>query len=116
MLPRQLYELLPFIYIVTGILCAILVDSTIVLISSILLIVTGVFILIMRRNFRQARQLRYQSFQPAWQPDVGGTADKRSGVDRRQRETNRWPAVDDAGETVSSDRRVGERRATIPQV
>ncbi len=60
MLPRQLYELLPFLYILTGIVCAVLIDSTIVLISSMLLIVTGVFVLLMRRNFRKSLNQRFE--------------------------------------------------------
>ena len=101
MLPRQLYELLPYIYVVTGILCAVAIDSTIVLISSILLIVTGVFVLIMRRNFRRALHQQNEQYQIAY--GAGGVAhtEKRSGVDRRRRQ----------GEQVVSDRRIAERRA-----
>ena len=115
MLPRQLYELLPYIYIFTGILCAVLIDSTIVFISSMLLIVTGVFVLLMRRNFRRAITQRYELYQQACEPDVAGTVDKRSGFERRQRKVTRWPTLDKAGEKVSSDRRAGERRASAIQ-
>lgn len=115
MLPRQLYELLPFIYIFTGILCAVLIDSTIVLISSMLLIVTGIFVLLMRRNFRKALNKRYELYQQTCEPDVAGTVEKRSGFERRQRKVTRWPTQDKAGEKVISDRRAGERRMSAIQ-
>ena len=113
MLPRQLYELLPFIYIVTGLACAVLIDSTIVLISSILLIVTGVFVLIMRRNFRKTQSQNYELAQAAYETEAGRTTEKRSGVERRQRIVTAWPTLIDTGEEVLNDRRVGERRASL---
>ncbi len=112
MLPRQLYELLPFIYIFTGILCAVLIDSTIVLISSLLLIVTGVFVLLMRRNFRKALSQRYELYREA---SEAGYIEKRSGMERRQPEVTQWPVQDDAGKKVFSERRDGERRVSAVQ-
>ena len=112
MLPRQLYELLPYIYIVTGITCAVLIDSTIVLISSILLIVTGVFVLLMRRNFRRSLDQQYAQYQADYGPDQAGYVEKRSGLERRRRNVASWPALDDAGRTIASDRRTTERRAS----
>lgn len=111
MLPRQLYELLPYIYVVTGILCAVAIDSTIVLISSILLIVTGVFVLIMRRNFRRAVHQQNQQYQIAYGNGGVGHGEKRSGIDRRRNEGARWPVLNAAGEQIVSDRRIAERRA-----
>lgn len=113
MLPRQLYELLPFIYIGTGIICAVLIDSTIVLISSVLLIVTGVFVLLMRRSFRNALIQSYELQQAAYQAEPAEPLEKRSGVERRQREVRQWPTLNDAGDQVYSDRRLGERRASV---
>ena len=49
----------------------------------------------------------------AYQADVGGFVDQRSGNDRRQRSATQWPALSDAGEEINSDRRVGERRVSI---
>ena len=115
MLPRQLYELLPFIYILTGILCAVLIDSTIVFISSMLLIVTGIFVLIMRRNFRRAISQRYELYRQASEPDAAGTVEKRSGFERRQRKVAQWSMLDESGEKEISDRRAGERRVSAIQ-
>ena len=112
MLPRLLYELLPFIYIATGILCAVMIDSTIVLISSMLLIVTGVFVIMMRRSFRRARHRRHAQYQAACNTEVTGPLEKRSGIERRRREVTEWPALNGKGEKISADRRFGERRVT----
>ena len=113
MLPRQLYELLPYIYIITGITCAVLIDSTVVLISSMLLVVTGVFVLLMRRNFRKALNEKYEQYQAAFGPDARGYVEKRSGIERRRRNVASWPALDDAGRKIVSDRRTRERRASL---
>ena len=110
MLPRLLYELLPFIYITAGILCAVLIDSTIVLISSMLLVITGVFVLGMRRSFRKAQHRRYEQYQAVCGAGFAAPVEKRLGIERRRREVARWPARDDQGEKIASDRRTGERR------
>lgn len=113
MLPRKVYELLPFFYIFTGIVCAVLIDSTIVLISSMLLIVTGVFVFLMRRSFRKSLNQRYQLHQAVYEPATDDGPEKRSGIDRRHRKINEWPALDDTGEKIFSDRRIGERRISV---
>jgi hypothetical protein len=113
MLPRRLYELLPFLYISTGIVSAALIDSTIVLISSMLLIVTGIFVLLMRRNFRKSLNKRYKQHRELYEPAVYDGIEKRSGIDRRRRKITEWPILDNAGETIFSDRRTAERRLSF---
>ena len=110
MLPRKLYELLPFFYIFTGIVCAALIDSTIVLISSMLLIVTGVFVLLMRRNFRKSLNRSYRLHRTAYESAVEDGFERRSGNERRLRKVLEWPAVDYAGDKIFSDRRIRQRR------
>ena len=112
MLPRKLYELLPYLYIGTGVVCAILIDSTIVLISSMLLIVAGVFVLLMRRNFRKSINRDFQQYQAAYDPAFNDV-ERRSGFDRRQRERVEWSVLDDAGVEILADRRIGERRMSV---
>lgn len=112
MLPRQLYELLPFFYILTGVVCAVLIDSTIVLISSMLLIVTGVFVLLMRRNFRKSLNQRFELSMAAYEPALDDGSELRSGIDRRRRQITEWPALDNAGDMIFSERRSGERRVS----
>jgi hypothetical protein len=111
MLPRRLYELLPFIYIVTGILCAVLIDSTIVLISSLLLIITGVFVLIMRRNFRRALHQQNELYQTVYDAGAADPIEKRSGIERRRDAAGAWPVQDKAGNEIVSDRRTAVRRS-----
>ena len=112
MLPRQLYELLPFLYIFTGILCAVLIDSTIVLISSMLLIVTGAFVLLMRRNFRKALNQRFELRQAAYGHAPDDRSEQRSGIERRRRKVTEWPILDETGERILSERRISQRRVS----
>ena len=113
MLPRKLYELLPYLYIVTGIFSAALIDSTVVLISSMLLIITGIFIFLMRRSFRQSLNQRYELQQALNESAVDVFVEKRSGIDRRRREVKAWPVLDNAGERIFFDRRTADRRVSV---
>lgn len=113
MLPRKLYELLPFLYMFTGVVCAVLIDSTIVLISSMLLIITGVFVLLMRRNFRKALNKSHQPHQAVYESAMYDDIERRTGIERRQRKVTRWPVLDDAGDRVFSDRRIWQRRISV---
>jgi len=112
MLPRQLYELLPFLYILTGVVCAVLIDSTIVLISSMLLIVTGVFVLLMRRNFRKSVNQRFELRKAAYESAPDDGFEQRSAIDRRRRKATEWATLDDSGDMIFSERRAGERRVS----
>ncbi len=59
MLPKVLYELLPYLYLSLGAGSGIVINSTIVLIGSFLLICTGLLILTMRITYRRKiRRLR----------------------------------------------------------
>jgi hypothetical protein len=114
MLPRRLYELLPFLYISTGMVSVVLVDSTIVLISSMLLIITGVFIFLLRRNFRKSLKRQHEQRRLVYDPAVYEGIEKRSCIDRRRRrKVTEWPILDNAGERIFSDRRVAERRISV---
>lgn len=110
MLPRKLYELLPYLYILTGIVSTALIDSTIVLMSSMLLIVTGVFVLLMRKNFRGALNYRIRTNLITPETEAADNHVQRSGVERRCRSVIVWPILDDMGDKIPADRRMGERR------
>ena len=110
MLPRKLYELLPYLYMLTGVVCAVLVDSTVVLISSMLLIVAGVFVLMMRRSYRKSTNRQFQLYQAACGPADGAAVEQRTGIERRHAKVRQWPIFDDAGHRIFSDRRIAERR------
>jgi hypothetical protein len=112
MLPRKLYELLPYLYIFTGIISASLVDSTVVLISSILLIVTGVFVFIMRTTYRKSGKSRVNTARMMTEPNVVDVYVRRSGCERRRQSqmATEWPIFDATGDEILFERRTGERR------
>ncbi len=53
MLPKLLYELLPFLYLSVGVGSGVAINSTIVFIASVLLMVTGIAVLSMRVTYRR---------------------------------------------------------------
>lgn len=55
-IPKPIYEILPITYVFGGIACLSISESTSALISSSLLAFAGLLILIIRRNYRAARQ------------------------------------------------------------
>ena len=60
MFPKILYELLPFIYLSVGVGSGMVINSTIVIVASILLIATGILVLSMRISYRrEIRRNRY---------------------------------------------------------
>ena len=59
MLPKLLYELLPFLYFSVGVGSGVVIGSTLVFIASGLLMVAGIVVLSMRVNYRrEIRRLR----------------------------------------------------------
>jgi hypothetical protein len=113
MLPQKLYELLPYLYILTGIISASLVDSTVVRISSILLILAGVFVFIMRRNYRKSIKKRLDVDQMTMmRPSVPDAYVHRSGIERRGRTDVEWRISAATGDKIRYERRSGERRAS----
>ena len=99
MLPRSLYELLPYLYLIAGLVCGLFADSSLMLIASLLLIAAGALSIYMRYRFRSEQKTRQQSFN-----------EKRSGSDRRQHQVANFPCIDNAGRLVAVDRRQHERR------
>ena len=110
MLPRRLYELLPYLYIGSGIVSISLIDSAIVLMSSMLLILAGVFVLIMRKSFRRSLENGPCLDRLSAEAVMENTHVPRSGIERRSRTVITWPIMDYTGSRIYTDRRVGERR------
>lgn len=54
-IPKPLYEVIPFGYVIGGAVCLNLSTSTGAVLSSLLLAFSGILILIIRRNYRAAR-------------------------------------------------------------
>ncbi len=53
MLPKMLYELLPYLYLSAGAYGGIVINSAIVIVGSFLLIATGILIISMRITYRR---------------------------------------------------------------
>lgn len=117
MLPRKLYELLPYIYIGVAILCAAAIDSKLVLLPSALLVTAGTLTLYMRHQAR-----RNAAVMQTLQSGAGvraaagalsaGFGNRRSGDDRRQFEAGTFPLADYDDRLIAFDRRVDERRGS----
>lgn len=61
MLPKVLYELLPYLYLSLGAGSGLVINSTIVMIGSFILIVAGMLIIAMRVSYRRKiRRLKRQ--------------------------------------------------------
>lgn len=60
MFPKVIYELLPYLYISTGVASGASISSAIVFIASVILIITGVLVITMRITYRRnSRRSRY---------------------------------------------------------
>ena len=54
--PKPVYETLPVLYVIAGITTIISTDDMVALSSGLLLAIAGLLILVIRRNYRTARQ------------------------------------------------------------
>lgn len=110
MLPRRLYEILPYLYILTGIVSALLINSRLVIIASMLMIMAGAIVLSMRISNRRGPAKR-RVHSESGQVDVHSRLYiERSAQDRRQPCATRFPLTDSAGMSVECERRTGDRR------
>jgi len=53
MLPKMIYEMLPYLYLSIGVGSGITISSTLVFIASVLLMTTGILVLVMRITYRR---------------------------------------------------------------
>ena len=101
MLPRSLYELLPFIYLAVGAIGSAVFDSELTLFASLLMILAGFIVLWMRVDYRRSVY------------DVVNETVylvERSDSDRREQASPIFPFLDESGAVVIGNRRLGERR------
>ena len=101
MLPRSLYELLPFIYLAIGAIGSAVFDSELTLFASLLIMFVGFIILWMRVDYR--RSVHDVVNEAVYLVD-------RSDADRREQASSIFPMSDDSGAVVIGNRRLGERR------
>jgi hypothetical protein len=119
MLHRSFYEVLPYLYLAAGVGCALLVNSTLISIASLLLIMAGMVVLLMRYRFRSeqkrlrceiAGELHFAADHYENLVQAGRGHIFRTDRDRRQRPATEFPLEDASGRVVDFDRRNGERR------
>lgn len=123
MLPRLIYELLPYLYLSIGFFSGLVFDSDIIFIAATLLIASGVAILFMRYHYRKnniqamlsATSMNYEfaandDFDQQYSPRQMTEYVNRSLKDRRQHPIHEFPLMDNLGKIIMHDRRVGERR------
>ncbi len=109
MLPRIIYEILPYSYIAIGLSASLALSSSVIVVAAMLMISAGIVILSMRFNYRRelARLLTNQSIEPR----ISRNYVTRRRTDRRQNMTSQFPLIDSAGNLVTAERRSGDRRA-----
>jgi hypothetical protein len=110
MLPRRLYEIVPYLYIITGIVSALLIHSRLIIISSMLMVMAGVLILSMRISSRRRHGHSRLQLEGGF---IGGHSRpyiERSAHNRRRFAATRFPIIDASGKPVEFERREGERR------
>jgi hypothetical protein len=110
MLPRRLYEILPYLYILTGIVSALLINSRLVIIASMLMIMAGAIILSMRISNRRGSAHQRMRAESGHLGVHSRRYIERSVQDRRHSLAARFPLIDSAGEPVEFDRRQSDRR------
>ncbi len=59
-IPRPVYELLPVLYVIAGIAAITTVDSIMSFVSGILLGISGIVVMVLRRNYRAAQKAYQQ--------------------------------------------------------
>jgi hypothetical protein len=114
MMPRRLYKILPYLYILTGIVSAMLIHSRLVIIASMLMIMAGVFVISLRISNRQRPVQRRTNSEGGRIGVHSRRFTKRSAQDRRKTAAIRFPLIDSAGRRIEFDRRmnVNERRVS----
>ena len=110
MLPNPLYQSLPYLYIIAGVLLALVIESDIVLAPTLLLMFTGSLVLWMRHrpladsstgSVSEVQSLKSRNWNDIFQAEQ----------ERRLLGTTRtFPLIDNQGNMISFDRRVGKRR------
>ena len=104
MLSRVVYGLLPYVYIIIGVLCALMIDSGLVYFSSALFIFTGIVVLWLRHAggamYRPVNSGRHAAADPAQEHHV---KTERRGMNVR----HEFPLVNHKGEIIAFDRRLG---------
>lgn len=120
MLNRNLYEVLPWSYLGLGVICILLVKSTVIVIAALLLITAGTASLLMRYHFRHLFTPSELATTQPQNVDTGAMAAttrsrpylSRTANERRQRNGRLFPLHSASG-LVDFDRRALARRQAL---
>ncbi|MFC1588868.1 hypothetical protein ACFL3P_01200 [Pseudomonadota bacterium] len=111
MLPRSVYQSLPYLYISLGLICMLFVESRLIFFSSTLLITAGALVLWMRRMNSVEPEEYINSGQimaeEAATPFIDED-DERPDYERRIGDERAFPLVDDNGGMIAFDRRADQ--------
>jgi len=132
MLPRLLYELLPYLYLSIGFFSGLVFDSDVIFVAATLLISSGIAVLFMRYHYRKnniqamlaATKLATNNMNSSMNDEFFAQESvnqqlfsrpvtehvNRTIKDRRQHPVNQFPLMDKFGKIVMYERRVAERR------
>jgi len=110
MLPRFIYEVLPYLYLSIGLTTGLIFHSSVIFIAASLLIATGISILYMRFSYR--RKLQQVSTTTNSLSARRHHYVSRCSADRRRNQLLSFPLIDCYGYLVTYDRRRGERRTS----
>lgn len=103
MLPDTIYRLLPYIYIVVGVVFALLIDSALVYISAVLLVITGFLVLWLR----YAGGARYRPLAQDSYVAADMTPEHHARTERRHADdVHEFPIINNNGEIIALDRRI----------
>lgn len=108
MLPGPIYKSLPYLYIVAGLLCWLIIKSSIALIPAAVLVSTGLLVLWMRRSATQMPVYRAPEEDSVTEDDAHKI---RFGERRFPGEDREFPIEDSNENMIAFNRRdEGERR------
>ena len=109
MLPKSIYQSLPYIYISLGILCMMIVESRLILFSSALLVAAGGLVLLMRRGASDS----VDPVEPVNNVDedleiILDASSNSLDNDRRFDSERSFPLIDDKEGLIAFDRRTNK--------
>ena len=107
MIPKSIYQFLPYLYIAVGLICMLLVDSKLIFFSSALLIGAGALVLWMRHNNAVEPVVYIKSSSVSAEENFDVIADNNELPDHERRvdDERDFPLVNDDGVLIAFDRR-----------
>jgi len=111
MLPKFVYQLLPYFYIGLGIFCMIIIESRLIFFSSALLIAAGVLVLWMRHKNAVSPVEYVDDLESLKNEDTEIILDESTnppGYDRRFDSERSFPLIDHNDGMIAFDRRVNK--------